>query len=131
MRQSEESASGSKIDRTPGLWDNKILDVIRLISNRRSGMVEKKTIDIVLRPKRQVTLPREVCDELGIGPGDVLEVSVEDARLVARPKKTAAMEALKEIQKAFERSGITEEELQEAARRAREEIARGRFDAGA
>lgn len=94
-------------------------------------MVEKKTIDIVLRPKRQVTLPREVCDELGIGPGDVLEVSVEDARLVARPKKTAAMEALKEIQKAFERSGITEEELQEAARRAREEIARGRFDAGA
>ena len=94
-------------------------------------MVEKKTIDIVLRPKRQVTLPREVCDELGIGPGDVLQVSVEEAMLVARPKKTAAMEALKEIQQAFERSGITEEELQEAARRAREEVARGRFGATA
>ncbi len=94
-------------------------------------MVEKKTIDIVLRPKRQVTLPREVCDELGIGPGDVLQVSVEDAMLVARPKKTAAMEALKEIQQAFERSGITEEELQEAARRAREEVARERFGATA
>ena len=94
-------------------------------------MVDKKTIDIVLRPKRQVTLPREVCDELGIGPGDVLQVSVEDAMLVARPKKTAAMEALKEIQLAFERSGITEEELQEAARRAREEVARERFGATA
>ena len=94
-------------------------------------MVEKKTIDIVLRPKRQVTLPREVCDELGIGPGDVLQVSVEEAMLVARPKKTAAMEALKEIQQAFERSGITEEELQEAARRAREEVARERFGATA
>ena len=94
-------------------------------------MVEKKTIDIVLRPKRQVTLPREVCDELGIGPGDVLQVSVEDAMLVARPKKTAAMEALKEIQQAFERSGISEEELQEAGRRARQEMTGERYGARA
>ncbi|MHA1216208.1 MAG: AbrB/MazE/SpoVT family DNA-binding domain-containing protein [Candidatus Thorarchaeota archaeon] len=94
-------------------------------------MVEKKAIDVVLRPKRQITLPRGVCDELGIGPGDVLEVSVDEARLVARPKKTVALEALREIQRAFERSGITKEELQEAGRQAREEIARERFSARA
>lgn len=94
-------------------------------------MVEKKAIDVMLRPKRQVTLPREVCDQLGIGPGDVLEVSVEEAKLVARPKKTAALEALREIQQAFERSGVSEEELQEAGRRAREEIAKERFSATA
>jgi len=105
------------------------LDISVLTGGR--DMVEKKAIDVVLRPKRQITLPREVCDQLGIGPGDVLEVSVDEARLVARPKKTVALEALREIQQAFERSGITKEELQEAGRQAREEIARERFSARA
>lgn len=90
-------------------------------------MTEKKVADIVLRPKRQVTLPREICDQLGIGPGDVLELTVEDARLIARPRKTVAMEALKEIQQAFQRSGITEEELQQTGRRIRQEVARERY----
>ncbi len=90
-------------------------------------MTEKKVADIVLRPKRQVTLPREICDQLGIGPGDVLELTVEDATLIARPRKTAALEALKEIQQAFQRSGITEEELQEAGRRIRQEVAGERY----
>ena len=90
-------------------------------------MTEKKAADIVLRPKRQVTLPREICDQLGIGPGDVLELTVEDARLIARPRKTAALEALKEIQQAFQRSGITEEELQQTGHRIRQEVARERY----
>lgn len=86
-------------------------------------MTEKKVADIVLRPKRQVTLPKEICDQLGIGPGDVLELTVEDSTLVARPRKMVALEALREIQQAFQRSGITEEELQEAGRRIRQEVA--------
>ena len=86
-------------------------------------MVGKKAADVVLRPKRQVTLPREVCDQLGIGPGDVLELTVEDSVIIARPRKTAALEALREIQKAFQRSGVTEEELQQAGRRVRREVA--------
>jgi len=90
-------------------------------------MAERKVVDIVLRPKRQVTLPREICEQLGIEPGDVLEVAVEDARLVAKPKKAASMEALREIQQAFERSGITEKELEEAGRRARQEVTRERY----
>ena len=89
-------------------------------------MAEKK-IGVVLRPKRQVTLPREVCDQLGIEPGDVLELAVEDSALIARPKKTLALEALREIQRAFQRSGITEEELQKAGRKIRQEIARERY----
>lgn len=82
-------------------------------------MTEKKVIDIVLRPKRQMTLPKEVCEELEIGPGDILELSLEGSALTARPKKAAALEALKEIREAFKRSGITEEELMEAGRKAR------------
>ncbi len=92
-------------------------------------MMEKKVVDIMLRPKRQVTLPKEICDQLGIGPGDVLELTVEDSSIVARPRKTVALEALKEIQQAFQRSGITEEELQKAGRRVRQEVARERHGA--
>ena len=43
-----------------------------------------------------VTLPREICEQLGIGPGDMLELSVEEQVLIARPRKTLALEALKE-----------------------------------
>ena len=90
-------------------------------------MTAKKVADIVLRPKRQVTLPKEICDQLGIGPGDVLEMTVEDSTIIARPRKTVALEALKEIQQAFRRSGLTGEELQKTGRRVRQEVAKERY----
>lgn len=94
-------------------------------------MAEKRAADVVLRPKRQVTLPKEICDQLGIGPGDVLEMTVQDAAIVARPRKVVALESLKEIQQAFRRSGVTEEEVQKTGRRVREEVARERYGAEA
>ncbi len=94
-------------------------------------MAEKKAADVVLRPKRQVTLPKDICDRLGIGPGDVLELTVEDSTIIARPRKTVALEALKEIRQAFRRSGISEEELQETGRRVKQEVARERYGAKA
>ena len=95
------------------------------------NMTDKKSADVVLRPKRQVTLPKDICDQLGIGPGDVLELTVEDSTIIARPRKMVALEALKEIQQAFQRSGISEEDLQETGRRVRQELARERYGAGA
>ena len=93
-------------------------------------MTGKKVTDVVLRPKRQVTLPQEICDRLGIGPGDVLELTVDGSTLVAKPRKTTALEALKEIRQAFQRSGITEDELQETGRQVRREMDRERRVAG-
>ncbi len=92
-------------------------------------MKEKKSAEVVLRPKRQVTLPREVCEQLGIQPGDILEITVEDCTLVARPRKSVALSALREIQLAFGRSGISEQELQKAGQRIRREVARERYSA--
>ena len=86
-------------------------------------------MDVVVRPKRQVTLPKEVCERLGIEPGDSLELSLEGATLIARPKKTIALEALQEIRDAFQRSGITEDELQVTGRQVREELTRERYGA--
>lgn len=94
-------------------------------------MAEKKPIDVVVRPKRQITLPKGVCEQLGIRPGDMLELSLEDSALVAKPKKVAALEALREIREAFERSGVTEDELQETGRRVRQEVIRERYAAKA
>ena len=94
-------------------------------------MAERKAMDAVLRPKRQLTLPRGVCEQLDISTGDVLELSLEGDTLVARPRKKAALEALREIRQAFERSGIAEEELQKTGRRARQEVTRERDSARA
>lgn len=87
----------------------------------------KKAIDVMVRPKRQITLPVEVCKALGIGPGDRLELAVDGNKLIARPRKTVALEALHEIRETFERYGIAEEELQKSGRRARHLITRDRY----
>ena len=94
-------------------------------------MGDGKELEVVVRPKRQVTLPREVCDRLGIEPGDMLEISVEGSALLAKPKKAIALEALGEIREAFRSSGITEAELQKAGRRARREAVTERHAAEA
>jgi len=83
-------------------------------------MEKDNEVDVILRPKRQITLPTDICQRLGIVPGDKLELVVEGKTLIARPKKAIALEALREIREAFKRSGITEEALQEASRQIRQ-----------
>lgn len=79
-------------------------------------------IDVTVRPKRQVTLPKEICQQLGISEGDTLELTLDGALLVARPKKARALEALNEIRQVFKRSGVTENELQETGMKVRREL---------
>ena len=57
-------------------------------------MKQRKTTAIILRPKRQITLPGDICKQLGIQPGDILEVTVEEFCIVARPRKAVALNAL-------------------------------------
>jgi AbrB family looped-hinge helix DNA binding protein len=87
----------------------------------------KKGIDVMVRPKRQITLPGELCEVLNIKPGDRLELVVDGDKLVAIPRKTVALKALHEIREAFERYGITGEELQESEREVRNVITRDRY----
>lgn len=84
-------------------------------------------VDIKLRPKRQITLPHAICEKLGIGPGDKLELSVVGFSLIITPKKLKALNPLREIQEAFQRSGITEEELLEDGRKIRKELIKERY----
>jgi AbrB family looped-hinge helix DNA binding protein len=93
-------------------------------------MVDTNKNDVVLRPKRQVTIPKEVCELLDIEPGDILEIRVTDSTIIARPKKNIALDSLREIQSALERAGISEEELLESGREIREDVARELYGAG-
>jgi len=77
---------------------------------------------IVLRDKRQLTLHRDICEQLGIGPGDKLTLYVEDGALVAKPNKTIALEALRELRESFKNSGITLKELLANGRCIRKEL---------
>jgi AbrB family looped-hinge helix DNA binding protein len=84
-------------------------------------------VNAVLRDRRQVTIPRAVCEELGVRPGDRLELRVEDGTLIVRPGRVAALEAIRAIQQALEEAGVTEEELLESGRQVREELVRERW----
>ncbi len=86
--------------------------------------------EVTLRPRRQLTLPAEICEILGIEVGDRLEVSVVDDELLVRPKRAAALRALRGIRRAFAESGISEEELQAEGRRIRERLSRERHGRG-
>ena len=82
---------------------------------------------IVIRPRRQMTLPRQVCEALGVGPGDRLVLEVSDGVLIARPRQAAALNALRELQRAIAESGVTEKELLKSGRQIRDELFREKY----
>ncbi len=85
-------------------------------------------IEIIVRDKRQITLPAEICKRLGISVGDRLEVRLEGETLIARPKKAVAREALRELRELFSTAGISEQELQEHAQGVRSRLNAARQD---
>lgn len=62
------------------------------------------TVDI--RPRRQVTIPNAILNQLGVGIGDSLEIEIQGKEAIVKPKKQVALDALKEIQRAFRNSKI-------------------------
>ncbi len=89
--------------------------------------IEQPNNDITIRPKRQITLPVEICEALGLNVGDKLQVEVTDAGLLVKPKKNIALDALSQIQSAFSASGISEEELLAQAREIRKQFSANRY----
>ncbi len=77
-----------------------------------------------IRDRRQITLPADFCKELGLDVGDTLTLELRDGAVVATPSRKEALDALAAIQRAFQESGITEEELLEEGRRVRTELVR-------
>jgi AbrB family looped-hinge helix DNA binding protein len=82
---------------------------------------------ILVRDKRQITLPAEICDALGIKPGDSLDLEVEDGTLIARPGRKAALDALTELRRAIAQSGVSEKEMLDGLRDIRKELFREKY----
>ena len=83
-----------------------------------------------IRNRRQLTLPADICRDLGLEVGDSVTIEVADGRLVATPSRKRALEALAAIRQAFQESGITEQEWLEELRRVRREMTRERYGIG-
>lgn len=101
--------------------------IIRLVYHisdiRRWNIMSKKLQnDIVIRDKRQVTLPRDICEKLGVDTGDELTIYIDGDTLIAKAKKKLAMDSLKEIQRIFGESPVTEKEMLKSGRRIRKEL---------
>ena len=79
---------------------------------------------VTLRDKRQITLPPDICEALGVRPGDSLDVRLVGKTAVIKPSRKAALDALKEIRRAIKESGVALEELLEGGREVRREILR-------
>jgi AbrB family looped-hinge helix DNA binding protein len=73
------------------------------------------TYTITLRPKRQITLPKAITENLDLAVGDSLVIKVDNNRQATiTPNKQAALNALKTIQEAFAKSGVPEQEFLDA-----------------
>jgi AbrB family looped-hinge helix DNA binding protein len=87
----------------------------------------RQSFEATLRPRRQITLPGQVCEALGIDVGDRVELELREDGVYMRPKRALALDALREIQRAFATTGIDEEELGKELHRAREQSSRSRY----
>jgi len=68
-----------------------------------------------LGQRRQVVIPKEICEELGLHVGDYLEVQTEDGRVVIKPKKLVDADLV-----------LTPEE-EAMVRKGREELRKGEY----
>lgn len=81
-----------------------------------------QTYTIDIRPRRQTTFPRSLLEAIGADVGDQLTATIKNDEIVLKPKKRIAMDAFSALQKAFQESGIPEEEMQKNLVRIRKEL---------
>lgn len=89
-----------------------------------------QTYTIDIRPRRQATFPRKLLEELGIGEGDSLVAKVKEKKIILKPKKQIALDAFKELQRAFQESGVSEKEMQDNLIKIRKQIYEERYSKG-
>lgn len=82
---------------------------------------------ISIRPRRQITLPAQFLQAVGATVGDQLEADIKDNQIILKTRKKIFLDALAEIQKAIKESGIPEKELQQTARKQREQWAKKKY----
>lgn len=85
------------------------------------------TATLSIRPRRQITLPLEFLEAVGVSVGDRLEANLNGNQIVLKTKKDVFLDALAEIQKSVKASGVKEKVLQNAAKQQREQWAKQKY----
>lgn len=80
------------------------------------------TYIVNIRNRRQITLPANILNKLGLSVGDNLAIQVKEQKIIARPIREQAVDTLKAIQKVFQKSKVSESELQEAGGELRKKL---------
>ena len=75
-----------------------------------------------IRDRRQMTLPREILQKLSLSVGDKLAFKISNKKIVAKPIRSQSLDTLKAVQKAFQKTKITEGELQESGQKLRTKL---------
>jgi len=81
-----------------------------------------QTYTIDIRPRRQTTIPKKLLEKVGVGVGDKLEAVVENKRIILKPKKQIALDALAEIKRLINESGVSETQMQKNLAKIRKDI---------
>ena len=82
------------------------------------------TFRVSIRNRRQITLPADILNQLGLSVGDSLAIQIKRQELVMKPIREQAMDTLKAIQKVFQKTKINENELQKAGRNLRKKLSK-------
>lgn len=86
----------------------------------------KATINI--RPRRQVTLPKEILEELSLSVGDKIQIEVKNNKLVGKPIVDYTLDNIETIQNVLQDANISEKELQESGKKIREELVKEKYE---
>ncbi len=86
----------------------------------------KATINI--RPRRQVTLPKEILEELSLSVGDKIQIEVKNNKLIGKPIIDYTLDNIETIQNVLQDADISEKELQESGKKIREKLVKEKYE---
>ncbi len=81
-----------------------------------------------IRPRRQITLPAAILQQLNLTVGDSLALKIEKQKLIASPLQNQIMDVLQAIQKGLQKAQISEKDFQASGQQIREELAVKNYD---
>lgn len=77
---------------------------------------------VSIRDRRQMTVPREVLEELSLSVGDRLVLEIREKKMIAKPVKTQSLDTLRAIKRVFQEAELTEDEFQKSGQKVRKEL---------
>ena len=75
-----------------------------------------------IRPRRQITLPAAVLDQLDLDVGDSLSLKIERQTLIAKAVQSQTVDTFQAIQGAIRKSKVSEKSFQKSGQKIRKDF---------